>query len=146
VVGGQADYWSRTLDALYSGIEALPTTGYRLVDSDRWQRARTLIEAAARGHLLVLIWIVGISSVAPHALTMRAQAAFAFRYVPDDDAGSQSRLQAATAHLVDHIEGFGLADGTRVVAVTSADVAPADEQWIDVLIDFSLRVPRDLRS
>ena len=141
MVSGDATYYQRLLEALYSGLEGRDVTGYAWDASDGWTRSRTPPDW--RAHLECWIDLGGRVVFGAPSYTHECRLVFGARYHADSDSLSQARLQAAIRDAAEYLLTRPLPDGARVQTLTDALVEGVYEGgWVTCTVSFDLYLQR----
>lgn len=136
-----ARYFSRILEALYTGITARDVAGYAWAPSDGWTQSRTPGEW--RAHLECWIDLGGTVRLDPHSYQHDCRLVCALRYHADDDSISQARMHAAMRDAAMFLLTSALPGSARVLTVSSMEIFGVQEGgWVEVTISFTLYLPR----
>tara|TARA_R110002126_G_scaffold152052_1_gene299125 strand:+ start:18 stop:461 length:444 start_codon:yes stop_codon:yes gene_type:complete len=134
-------FWTRLLEALYTGLEDRDATGYAWAPSDGWTQSRTPEEW--RAHLECWLDLGGVITLSEDAYLHECRLVFALRYHADDDSVSQARMQAAIRDACEYLLRVPLPDSARVLGISQAAIEGVYEGgWVQVTIGFTLYVPR----
>lgn len=135
-------WFAALFDDLYRALAGLDTAGYRWLDSDRWNRARSPLASTEPGlHLESWIDLGGISEISGSYLTHDSSLIYAVRYQDDDDSLSQSILHASIRDAILLLMAWARPDGTRTRPTGSDVFVGILGNWSLVEIQFSTRLP-----
>ena len=136
-----ADGYAALLEALYSGIESLPTEDYQWSTSDRFEQAR-YIDADRGSSRHLEVWIdLGAATIGATSIDHNGSLTIVHRYSPDDDSLSQARIHAATRAVIDYLVTFR-APGCDRVRPASYSIEALSAEWVQTTITHQTRIAR----
>jgi len=144
VVGNRATYQA-AFDSLYDLVTGQNVDGYRVLDSDKWTRARRMVAVGGGSdHLETWIAVGDVVDLQRGFLVHDAAAQFVFVYNADNDSFSQASALAAASSLMLALAEWHGDRGERAIPVRSVVDGPFRDQgdYLLIAVNFQLYVTR----